>query len=115
MLIDRMRLLLLAFLLMAAPTMTSTTVQAQESKSESAAQCDDKNCDCEEGQCEDGECRKKCTDPAETVSVTTVPRKDKPESFESTHKQSKNFRPRIDGMEANLSTFRLREDGAIVA
>jgi anion-transporting ArsA/GET3 family ATPase len=50
------------------------------------------------------------TDPAESDSGN-----EETVSFESTHKQANCFRPEVDGKPAQLSTFRLRPDGHIVA
>ena len=85
-----------------------------------AAQCDSETCGNETCK-ESGSCS--CADSAQATSDTEEAQSanekevaaSEATSFQSTHKQSRNFKPHIDDKPAWLSTFRLATDGELVA
>lgn len=118
---------ILSIVCFAMPNFSARAFGQTESEAVKSAceNCEDGKCDacaekCESGECEEGECN---SDAAEVATVAKVKSSEKKKSdkektdktFTNTHKQTEIFTPKIDGETALLSTFRVREDGKIVA
>lgn len=106
--LKRLSVPLMAFAFMLS--CSATLINAQEETQSKPAVKDAKKCDCKDGECE-GKCQTECAEG--TKAIATTKSKDD-DAFTSTHKQTAIFVPQIDGEDAKLNTFRIREDGMIV-
>lgn len=106
MLLSRISIPLMACAFVISCSMTATINAQDEKQAKPAVEKDAKKCDCKDGKCEGGCCEK--------AVETSKPADDKDSTFASTHRQIRNFRPQIDGKDAKLNTFRVRDDGMLI-
>lgn len=108
MLLKRLTASALACVTVLSFSLTGTIHAQGEAKATSSAK-KVQECECE---CEDENCNGQCKVSADVASTDS--KKDDGKGFSSTHIQTDQFVPQIDGEDANLATFRVRGDGHVV-